>query len=79
MLEKIFGPSWRTSVTGTLAVVCAGTDYAELLPEKYRSLLHLTCGVLVAFGLIAAKDKNVSHSPVDLATPAKVVAPTDAE
>ena len=54
--------SWKTSLMGVLVLVCGGTNYAGVLPEKYNSLLMLFCGVCTAFGLIAAKDGNVSNA-----------------
>ena len=60
--------SIRTTVLGVLVLICSGTAYAEVLPAKYQSLLGLLCGVLVAFGLIAAKDANKSNAPTPTAT-----------
>ena len=57
-----FLTSWKTSLMGILVVVCTGTSYAELLPPKYAGLLQLLCGVLVGFGIIAAKDANVTNT-----------------
>ena len=63
--------NWKTSLMGVLVLACGGTNYAGVLPEKYNSLLMLFCGVCTAFGLIAAKDSNVSNAPVP--TEAKTV------
>jgi len=56
--------SWKTTAMGVLVLVCGGTNYAQVLPEQYNSLLMLFCGVCTAFGLIAAKDSNVSNAPI---------------
>lgn len=54
--------NWKTSLMGVLVLVCGGTNFAQVLPEQYNSLLMLFCGVCTAFGLIAAKDSNVSNA-----------------
>lgn len=58
--------SWKTGAIGVLVGICSGTNYAGILPEKYNSLLMLCCGVATAFGLIVAKDANVSNAPTPI-------------
>ena len=67
--------SWKTTAMGVLVLVCGGTNYAQVLPEQYNSLLMLFCGVCTAFGLIAAKDSNVSNA-AQPGQPQKVTVPT---
>ena len=64
--------SWKTTLVGVLVLICSGTAFAQILPPKYNSLLMLFCGVLTAFGLIAAKDGNVSNAPSPMPTAEKV-------
>lgn len=67
--------SWKTSVLGVLVLICGGTSFSGVLPEKYNALLMFGCSALTAFGLINAKDGNVSNSPIPAA--AKVVSDTN--
>jgi len=61
--------SIKTTLSGIGVLICSGTSYAGILPEKFNSLLLLICGVLVAFGLIAAKDANKSNALHPTETP----------
>lgn len=62
-MKALWG-SWKTSAMGVLVLLCGGADYAQVFPDKYASLLHLLCGVAVAFGLISAKDGDKSNAPI---------------
>lgn len=55
--------SWKTTLAGALVLLCGGTEYFQLLGPKYSNELHAICGLAIAFGLIAAKDGNVSNAP----------------
>ena len=55
--------SMKTTVTGILVLICTGTSVSGVLGDKWNSLLQLICGVLIAFGFIAAKDADVSNAP----------------
>jgi len=57
-----FLASSKTNILGILVLLCSGTSYSEVLGPRYSQLLMLVCGVLTAFGLIAAKDANVTNS-----------------
>lgn len=65
-MNAIFA-SMKTTLLGFLVLICSGTHYTGVLPEKYNSLLLLVCGVATAFGLIAAKDANVSNAQLPVA------------
>ncbi len=67
-----FIASAKTTILGGLVLICTGTNYSGILPEKYNSVLMLVCGVLTAFGLIAAKDANVSNAVNPVPVPQKV-------
>lgn len=56
--------SIKTTVAGIGVLLCSGASYAEILPAKFNSLLVLVCGVLIAFGLIVAKDANKSNAQI---------------
>lgn len=72
-MEKIFGPSWKTSLGGVVAFVgglgaivshtAIGATPTGIWIESLSELALLAGG---AFGLISAKDKNVSNSPTPL-------------
>lgn len=62
--------SWKTTLCGILTLICEGSTLT-ILPEKYQAVGHATCTILLAFGLISAKDSNVSNAPVP-AEPTKV-------
>ena len=73
-----FLASWKTSLAGILVLACTGTTYSDMLPPKYAGLLQLVCGVLIGFGIIAAKDANVTNAPTAVqphVTPAVSVLP----
>lgn len=55
--------SWKTTLAGVAVLLCSGTELSGILPEKYNVVLHSICAVAIAFGLIAAKDGNVSNAP----------------
>lgn len=55
--------SWKTTVCGLLTLICAGTALTEALPLQYGQYVHPVCTILLALGLIAAKDANVSNAP----------------
>lgn len=55
--------SIKTFSMGIGVLLCSGAGYAEILPARFNSLLVLICGVLIAFGLIAAKDADKSNAP----------------
>lgn len=64
LLVKMFGASWETSVAGYGSLVCGGTALSGIIPEKYNVVLGAICTILIAFGLVRAKDGNVSNAPV---------------
>ena len=57
-----FFASAKTTIAGVLVLLCSGATFTGILPDKYSSLVGLFCGVAVAFGLIAAKDANVTNA-----------------
>jgi hypothetical protein len=60
-MKTIFTNIW-TTLAGVVVLVCSGTELSGVLPEKYNVLLHSLCALAIAFGLIAAKDGNVSNA-----------------
>jgi hypothetical protein len=56
---KLFFGSWKTTVPGVLALLCA-TDSAflQLMPEEWETKATALCTFLLAIGLIAAKDAD---------------------
>ena len=79
MIERLFGPSWRTSLAGYIVMVCGSAGIADeighFLPERLRYGMHALCLLSVAFGLTSAKDANVTHTPVLAATEPKAIKP----
>lgn len=66
MLDKLklfFKTNWKTSVPAVLALMCASDEYFQMLPDAWRMKATATCTFLLAIGLIAAKDANVSNAP----------------
>lgn len=60
-MESIFS-SLKTTVIGFVTVICGGAHLAGVIPENWMEVVNGVCGVLIGFGLIAAKDANVSNS-----------------
>ena len=58
--------SWKTTLCGILTLICEGSTLT-ILPEKYQAVGHAVCTILLAFGLISAKDGNVSNAPAPAA------------
>ena len=79
MIERLFGPSWRTSLAGYVIMICGSTGIADeispFLPERVRYGMHALCLLSVTFGLTSAKDANVTHTPALTATEPKVIKP----
>lgn len=77
-MSKIFGVSWKTSLFGWIAAICAANEITEIVPEgDLKAKVHAFCLLLVAFGIINAKDSNVTNAkqPVE---PKKVPAEVQA-
>lgn len=55
--------SWKTTLCGILTLICAGSTLT-VLPEKYQAIGHATCTILLAFGVIASKDANVTNAAI---------------
>ena len=60
-MESIFS-SLKTTVIGFVTVICGGAHLAGVIPENWMEVVNGVCGVLIGFGLIAAKDANVSNA-----------------
>ena len=69
---KLFVSSWKTTLPGMLAALCASGEYFDLLPESWKTKAVATCTFLVAIGLIAAKDADKSNAPVPSASAVKI-------
>lgn len=66
MIEKVVGKSWRTSTSGTLALVLVvitavklGLD-GKLAEINFVQVMEALIGLAISFGLIAARDNKVS-------------------
>jgi len=70
ILEQNLGPSWKTTVGGTVAFVGVVLEH---LPWPHCAEIGsaLLAGGVGA-GLLVAKDSDVSHSPIPLKTPDNV-------
>jgi hypothetical protein len=69
MFAKILGASWKTSLAGyaALLVTAAQQVFVEQGWPKTGSEWTAFCGKLIlAMGLLSAKDGNVTNSPVPL-------------
>ena len=59
MIERLFGPSWRTSLAGYVIMICGSTGIADeispFLPERVRYGMHALCLLSVTFGLTSAR------------------------
>ncbi len=79
MIERLFGPSWKTTLSGYVLVICGSTgltdEISPFLPERIRYGLHGLCLLAMAFGLLSAKDANVTHTPALAATEPKAIKP----
>ena len=66
---SIFGVNWKTNINGWLLLIC-GTETAastfnvvHIVPVEWQPKLMAVCMVFAAFGLLGAKDNNVSNAP----------------
>ena len=70
ILTSVFGVNWKTNVNGWLLAACGGEAAADafnivhMLPPEWKVKLQAVCFLLMAFGLFAAKDNNVTNSIV---------------
>ena len=55
--------SWKTTLCGILTLICEGSTLT-ILPEKYQAIGHAVCTILLAFGVISAKDANVTNAAI---------------
>ena len=55
--------SWKTTLCGILTLICEGSTLT-ILPEKYQAIGHAVCTILLAFGVISAKDANVTNAVI---------------
>jgi hypothetical protein len=83
MLERILGPSWKTSLAGYLTLLQAAFQQViveEGWPQTKQDWVTFIGKIIIALGLLSAKDGNVSNVPEELATspkriPAQIVEP----
>lgn len=63
--------SWKTTLMGGIAMLCAANEMIDALPAKWAGTLRGACGIAIALGLIAAKDADKSNAanPVETAKP----------
>lgn len=59
-MKAIFA-SWKTTLCGILVLLCEGSTLA-ILPDKYHTIGQAVCTILLALGIISAKDANVSNA-----------------
>lgn len=69
---KLFLMNWKTSVPALLAMLCvADSQYMQMLPPEWEIRAQAICTLLLAFGLLAAKDGDKTNSGT--AGPAKTL------
>jgi len=66
---KLMFTNWKTAIPGLLAVACGGSSVMGVIPEPYQEKAGAVCGLLLAFGLIAAKDADKSNAPAPTSAP----------
>ena len=69
---KLFFANWKTTVPGILVLLCGGTSYLDMLPDQWSKGAMAFCSLMVALGLIAAKDADKTNSPVPTTAPIQV-------
>jgi len=62
-LAKWCGVNWTTNIPGTVSALCGLSVYFEMLPSRWRDTAMAFCGLMLSWGVIAAKSANVSNSP----------------
>ena len=83
MLSRLFGPSWKTSLAGYLTLLQAAFQQVIVeqgWPQTEQDWVTFIGKIIIALGLLSAKDGNVSNVPEELATspkriPAQIVEP----
>lgn len=69
---QLFLLNWKTSVPALLAMLCvADSQYMQMLPPEWEARAQAVCTLLLAFGLLAAKDGDKTNSGT--AGPAKTL------
>jgi hypothetical protein len=64
-LSSVLGPSWRTSLSGVGAVLAVAADIAFAYAHGKSPNWEADIGILLAgFGLVQAKDRNVSNAGI---------------
>lgn len=74
MMNKLtlFLTNWKTSVPALMAMLCvADSQYMQMLPPEWEAKAQAICTLLLAFGLLAAKDGDKTNSGT--AGPAKTL------
>ena len=59
-LTKIFGRSWKTSLSGALTFACGVAVALPGVPQPIKDGCAVALPLLTGAGLIVAKDKGVS-------------------
>lgn len=79
-IQKVAGKNWRTNVSGTVALIMTILMAVRLIADgnlsqiNWNQVLEAGMGLAVTFGLLSARDKNVSSEDMNL--PGRT--PTDA-
>ena len=60
VMSKVFGRSWKTSVSGIIVFVCGIVPYVPGLHPLVQDICRALLPAVTGAGLILAKDKNVS-------------------
>ncbi len=74
MLSRLFGPSWKTSLAGYLTLLQAAFQQVIVeqgWPQTEAQWITFGGKIVIALGLLSAKDGNVSNVPEELATSPK--------
>ena len=75
MLNRLIGPSWKTSLAGWVTLVA--TAFQQVFvehgwPKNEAEWTTFIGKLIIAYGFLAAKDGNVSNAPVAMVRPSKV-------
>ncbi len=59
-LRKLFGRSWKTTVTGLITIACGVVPLVPGVPDNIAKIAAVLLPIVAGGGLLVAKDGNVS-------------------
>lgn len=60
---KVYFSSWKTTIPALLAMACAADSaFFNMMPEQWEAKASAFCALMLALGLIAAKDADKTNS-----------------